>query len=171
MQRLVGKTTATGRVVALSISRFTSSISSHAAPEPLRDKCPSSIDSPDFNEAAFKGMQSHFPCLEELQQRSREVNRTVKGVYGEKITGFNVFTSQNQFKFKHGGLLPELKVAYEHWGELNEDKSNCVLLQTGLSASSHAKSHKVRVYWDYMYYFPVVMFDLTYSLYFIIYNI
>jgi homoserine O-acetyltransferase len=42
-----------------------------------------------------------------------------------------------------GGQLPELSVAYETWGRLNEDKSNAILLFTGLSASSHAKSHGV----------------------------
>ncbi|XP_020612275.1 serine O-acetyltransferase-like [Orbicella faveolata] len=35
----------------------------------------------------------------------------------------------------------KLEVAYETWGELNEAKDNVVLLCTGLSASSHAKSH------------------------------
>ena len=36
-------------------------------------------------------------------------------------------------------------MAYETWGELNEAKDNVVLLCTGLSASSHAKSHVVRL--------------------------
>lgn len=36
-------------------------------------------------------------------------------------------------------------MAYETWGELNEAKDNVVLLCTGLSASSHAKSHAVRL--------------------------
>lgn len=38
--------------------------------------------------------------------------------------------------------LPELQVAYETWGKLNETKSNAVMIQAGLSASSHAKSHR-----------------------------
>ena len=37
-----------------------------------------------------------------------------------------------------------LQIAYETWGKLNEDKSNAILLFTGLSASSHAKSHEVK---------------------------
>lgn len=40
-----------------------------------------------------------------------------------------------------GGILPECEIAYETWGELNEQKSNAILLFTGLSASAHAKSH------------------------------
>ncbi|KAL8709987.1 MAG: hypothetical protein Q9225_007373 [Loekoesia sp. 1 TL-2023] len=39
-----------------------------------------------------------------------------------------------------GGVLPEFDIAYETWGELNQDKSNVILLHTGLSASSHAHS-------------------------------
>jgi homoserine O-acetyltransferase len=36
--------------------------------------------------------------------------------------------------------LREFDIAYETWGEINADKSNVVLLHTGLSASSHAHS-------------------------------
>ena len=39
-----------------------------------------------------------------------------------------------------GGILPEFNVAYETWGKLNHDRSNSILLYTGLSASSHAHS-------------------------------
>lgn len=37
-------------------------------------------------------------------------------------------------------MLPSFDIAYETWGTLNADKSNAILLHTGLSASSHAKS-------------------------------
>lgn len=46
------------------------------------------------------------------------------------------------FKLDHKGELPELEIAYETWGSLNPQKSNAILLHTGLSASSHAKSHE-----------------------------
>lgn len=39
-----------------------------------------------------------------------------------------------------GGVLPEFDIAYETWGTLNKDRSNAILLHTGLSASSHAHS-------------------------------
>eukprot|EP00035_Acanthoeca_spectabilis_P012423 m.221568 g.221568 ORF g.221568 m.221568 type:complete len:486 (-) comp15616_c0_seq3:3720-5177(-) len=39
-----------------------------------------------------------------------------------------------------GGVLQGFTLAYETWGELNADKTNTILLHTGLSASSHAKS-------------------------------
>lgn len=36
----------------------------------------------------------------------------------------------------------KITLAYETWGKLNDKKDNVVLIQTGLSASSHAKSHE-----------------------------
>lgn len=36
--------------------------------------------------------------------------------------------------------LPEIDIAYETWGTLSPAKDNVILLQTGLSASSHAAS-------------------------------
>lgn len=36
--------------------------------------------------------------------------------------------------------LPNFTIAYETWGKLNSDKSNAILLHTGLSASSHVAS-------------------------------
>lgn len=53
----------------------------------------------------------------------------------------------------HGGVLPELYIAYETWGTLNSDKSNAILLHTGLSASSHARSHpknRRAGWWEYV---------------------
>ena len=67
----------------------------------------------------------------------------LKGAYGEQISGFKVFHWDKPFYFKHGGVIPQLGIAYETWGELNEDFSNAILIHTGLSASSHARSHQV----------------------------
>ena len=44
------------------------------------------------------------------------------------------------FEFKRGGVLPQLSIAYETWGELNADRSNAILIVTGLSPSAHAAS-------------------------------
>lgn len=44
------------------------------------------------------------------------------------------------FHFRRGGSIPELTLAYETWGELNADKSNAVMLLTGISPSAHAAS-------------------------------
>lgn len=44
------------------------------------------------------------------------------------------------FEFRKGGVLPNLTVAYETWGTLNKDRSNAILILTGLSPSAHASS-------------------------------
>lgn len=44
-----------------------------------------------------------------------------------------------------GGVIPRLDLAYETWGELNHQRSNAILLFTGLSASSHARSTEVGI--------------------------
>ena len=44
------------------------------------------------------------------------------------------------FSFRKGGELSSLTLAYETWGELNGDRSNAVLILTGLSPSAHAAS-------------------------------
>lgn len=41
---------------------------------------------------------------------------------------------------KKGGYLPFFTLAYETWGELNKDRSNAVLILSGLSPSAHAAS-------------------------------
>lgn len=57
------------------------------------------------------------------------------------LSGYKLFHMQEPFRLRNGGALPELKVAYETWGELNARRDNAILLQCGMSASSHAKSH------------------------------
>lgn len=57
------------------------------------------------------------------------------------LTGYREFHQKYPFQLSTGASLPELKVAYETWGELNADRDNAILLQTGMSASSHACSH------------------------------
>ncbi|WP_318779153.1 MULTISPECIES: homoserine O-acetyltransferase MetX [unclassified Arthrobacter] len=45
--------------------------------------------------------------------------------------------SLGSFTCETGGYLPELTLAYETWGTLNEDASNAVLIQHALTGSSH----------------------------------
>ncbi len=57
------------------------------------------------------------------------------------------------FKMRRGGVLPELRVAYETWGSLNLRRDNAVLLFTGLSPSAHATSSLEDPkpgWWEYM---------------------
>ena len=60
--------------------------------------------------------------------------------YGNVKTGFHVYKSKKPIFLDYGGHLPEYEIAYETWGHLNKEKSNLVLVHTGLSASLHAKS-------------------------------
>jgi homoserine acetyltransferase len=58
------------------------------------------------------------------------------------VTGYQVFHHQEPFSFQYNeGVLPEIQVAYETYGQLNAERSNAILIFTGLSASSHARSH------------------------------
>lgn len=61
--------------------------------------------------------------------------------YDRVVSGYRTFHHAGEFRCEWGGVLPELDLAFETWGELSPDRSNAVLVQTGLSASSHAKSH------------------------------
>ncbi|GAA6004708.1 hypothetical protein JCM10207_000989 [Rhodosporidiobolus poonsookiae] len=60
--------------------------------------------------------------------------------YANVVTGYQVFNHPHPFPLDYGGHLPSFTLAYETWGTLNADRSNAVLLHTGLSASSHAHS-------------------------------
>ena len=51
-----------------------------------------------------------------------------------------IFRYPGSFEMRLGGSLPELEIAYETWGRLNERRDNAVLLFTGMSPSAHATS-------------------------------
>ncbi len=46
------------------------------------------------------------------------------------------------FRFRRGGSLPQITLAYETWGKLNADRSNAVMILTGISPSAHAASNE-----------------------------
>lgn len=84
-----------------------------------------------------------FPCLdaqemktEALQKRSIESGPEPSYTTGAHL----IFHSNEPFLTDWGGILRGFDIAYETWGSLNADKSNAILLHTGLSASSHAHS-------------------------------
>lgn len=105
-----------------------------------------------------------FPCLDALETRSAKLGAAVtaegKGGKGGRSSspssGANTSSSgpepsytsgatltyhcQDPLLLDWGGILPEFDIAYETWGSLNAQKSNAILLHTGLSASSHAHS-------------------------------
>lgn len=97
------------------------------------------IPVPEFreDESIFRGMETAFPCSTKDESSGPEPE------YHMVTTGTQTFHYTQPFKMKYRqGVLPELKIAYETWGELNEARDNAVLISAGLSASSHAKSHQ-----------------------------
>ncbi|SCU91782.1 LADA_0F12002g1_1 [Lachancea dasiensis] len=95
-----------------------------------------------------------FPCLDKMDQLSAQLRNkpascssgdatsspSNEPVYGKVRSGFKVFKSNEPLFLDYGGVLPKFQIAYETWGTLNSDRSNAILIHTGLSASSHAKS-------------------------------
>lgn len=85
-----------------------------------------------------------FPCLDKLEKRTQSFESGPEPAYSYIQSGFELFRSERSdgpLFLDNGGVLHEFELAYESWGSLNEDKSNAILIHTGLSASSHAKSH------------------------------
>ncbi|KAI4130643.1 MAG: hypothetical protein LQ338_001620 [Usnochroma carphineum] len=84
-----------------------------------------------------------FPCLDarEAKTASLSARSLSSGPEPSYNTGQHLtWHSDQPLLLDWGGVLPEFNLAYETWGELNEDKTNVILLHTGLSASSHAHS-------------------------------
>lgn len=53
---------------------------------------------------------------------------------------YQLFKYNKRLELNYGGILPQIQLAYETWGKLNEARDNAILIFTGLSANSHAKS-------------------------------
>lgn len=89
--------------------------------------------------------QMSFPCLEKLEQRTKNLEENLENgpepAYA-KITreSLEIYKSDEPLFLDYGGYLPQYEIAYETWGTLNNERSNAILLHTGLSASSHAHS-------------------------------
>lgn len=82
-----------------------------------------------------------LPCADARAVADAAEGRGPEPQYDRVVTGYKLFRSREPFTCEWGGVLPETEVAYETWGELNEHRDNAILLHTGLSASSHARSH------------------------------
>ncbi|PWA00180.1 hypothetical protein BB558_003762 [Smittium angustum] len=84
-----------------------------------------------------------FPCIDKIESRQVELKKSLKlqeDLFTHVVNGYETFHYKKPFAMSHGGILPSFKIAYETWGELNSTKTNAILIHTGLSASSHAKS-------------------------------
>ncbi|NED98244.1 homoserine O-acetyltransferase [Phytoactinopolyspora alkaliphila] len=51
--------------------------------------------------------------------------------------GHRLFAGVGDVKLESGQVIPDVRVAYETWGELNDDASNAVLVQHALTGDSH----------------------------------
>ena len=95
-------------------------------------------DRPDSTNPALS-----FPCLDAQEQKSATLqSRSLdSGPEPSYTTGKHlVFHSDDPFLLDWAGRLSQFDIAYETWGSLNTDRSNAILIHTGLSASSHAHS-------------------------------
>ncbi|UNI18486.1 Homoserine O-acetyltransferase [Purpureocillium takamizusanense] len=90
-----------------------------------------------------------FPCLDAMETRSQTLmagrssstSSSGSGPEPSYTSGATqTYHCKEPLELDWGGVLPEFTVAYESWGEINADRSNVILLHTGLSASSHAHS-------------------------------
>ena len=83
-----------------------------------------------------------FPCLDAMETRSATLQSNASSGPEPSYTSgaTETFHCKDPILLDWGGTLPQFNIAYETWGQLNADKSNVVLLHTGLSASSHAHS-------------------------------
>lgn len=101
-----------------------------------------------------------FPCLDKLETRSETLKEAAAAALSSssrlRVNEANssgrpdepsytsgatlVHHCSEPLALDWGGILPDFTVAYETWGRRNADGSNTILLHTGLSASSHARS-------------------------------
>lgn len=103
--------------------------------------------------------QPAFPCVDANEARSARLREAhgspveaLSGApqptdgpepsYTNVVSGYKTYHHAQPLSLDYGGELPEFNIAYETWGSLNSDKSNAILIHTGLSASSHAASHQ-----------------------------
>lgn len=92
----------------------------------------------------------NFPCLDAIETRSAKLEAaTSSSPARSDASGPEPSYTAGATQRYHcaepllldwGGVLREFDIAYETWGTLNADRSNAILLHTGLSASSHARS-------------------------------
>ena len=115
-----------------------SAASRRARPELVRAVDESPLQPPDPSNPALS-----FPCLDAQEAKTASLSRRTlsSGPEPSYTTGIHRnWHSQDALLLDWGGVLPKFTIAYENWGQLNEAKSNAILLHTGLSASSHAHS-------------------------------
>lgn len=105
---------------------------------PAYATAPENVENSDSTNPAMS-----FPCLDAQEQKNAALQNLSmeSGPEPSYTSGKHlVFHAKEPILLDWGGILSEFDIAYETWGTLNNDKSNAILLHTGLSASSHAHS-------------------------------
>ncbi|KAI1313909.1 hypothetical protein EDD11_002409 [Mortierella claussenii] len=128
------------RVPSLAFATPASRKLFHTSPWTLSANAPEALDAHSSSNPPMA-----FPCVDRLEQRTQKFLQSFDGgpepSYSNPVSGYSLYQHDEPFLLDHGGILPKFEIAYESWGELNAEKSNVILLHTGLSASSHARSH------------------------------
>lgn len=125
----------------ISTSTTFSSKSVQYAGRQLHTQGPQKASASVLAEASNPAMA--FPCLDALETKTAnlEARSLSSGPEPSYTSGATLNYHCNvPLLLDWGGVLPEFNIAYETWGEINADRSNVILLHTGLSASSHAHS-------------------------------
>ncbi|KIX10196.1 homoserine O-acetyltransferase [Rhinocladiella mackenziei CBS 650.93] len=155
------------QIAARLLSRGSKSLPAHTFPIKRRFDCPSIACNSNIRNASLHTRATHhaqvaaavqeeaweppeptnpamaFPCLDaqEMKTAALQTRSHQSGPEPSYTTGKHmVFHCGEPILLDWGGILPEFDIAHETWGTLNADKSNAILLHTGLSASSHAHS-------------------------------
>ena len=70
-------------------------------------------------------------------------SKKVIQMFKHNNTSAKTLKVSDKFDLTRGGQLSDVNIAYETWGSLNKDKSNVIVIFTGLSASSHVASSSI----------------------------
>lgn len=122
-------------------SQFAATATCQYPPRRLHTQTPRRSGAPAAEDASNPAMS--FPCLDALETKTAtlEARLLSSGPEPSYTSGATeIYHCDDPLLLDWGGVLPEFNIAYETWGEINADKSNVILLHTGLSASSHAHS-------------------------------
>ncbi|KAL6872565.1 homoserine acetyltransferase [Trichoderma longibrachiatum] len=142
-----------------SLSSLSSSSSTFSASR-FSSSSSSSSSSP-ASASASSNPALAFPCLDAIESRSARLSASSSSSSSSTSSSTSTsspsssagpepsytsgatqtFHCNSPLLLDWGGLLPSFTIAYETWGRLNADASNAILLHTGLSASSHARSN------------------------------
>ncbi|KOS13745.1 homoserine o-acetyltransferase [Malassezia pachydermatis] len=116
---------------------WTRMIASRTASLPLEAMPVPCVDQHELRERRVK---ADFQRLESGEMDEEKEILGPEPSYTKVVSGYELFTYENDFPLDYGSTLPGFQIAYETWGTLNEARDNVILLHTGLSASSHAAS-------------------------------